>query len=185
MIETEGEAAVRSKEEIAARIVALSLVAVKGEGAFTDDQLGKLINNFGANESFSPVEKGFIDDPNPSDRDRVQFSWRYECLWIMLWSLRFVPELSRPETPCDVPVAVGFLRDLGRNGLIEKGELRSTKELLDKADLIYRYHWAVRDAQLQGEPPPANLNPGIVQEWHYALNWLIQEVEWDDVDTST
>ena len=58
LIETEGEAAVRSKEEIAARIVALSLVAVKGEGAFTDDQLGKLINNFGANESFFSGGKG-------------------------------------------------------------------------------------------------------------------------------
>jgi hypothetical protein len=36
-------------------------------------------------------------------------------------------------------------------------------------------------------PVPANLNDGVLQERHHALNWLVrfEDREWDDVDTPT
>jgi hypothetical protein len=60
-------------------------------------------------------------------------------------------------------------------------------QILDQADLIYRYHWAVVDARVKGKQPPAGLDPGIVYERHYALNWLIRysDQEWDDISTDT
>jgi hypothetical protein len=185
LVETESLAVFRPKEQIVPRIVALTLVAVKGEGALTNDQLQDLVNRFEAADCFSPCERLFMEKPAPSHQDRIEFSWRYESLWIMLWSLGYVPSLSRPQNLCDVPLAVGFLRDLGPNGLLEKAIPRSLRDLLDWADLIVRYHWAVRDAQLTGKPIPSDLNPEVVREWHYALNWLVQDVAWDEVDTST
>lgn len=185
IVETESQASFRPKEEIVMRIVALTLVAVKGEGALTEPQLKMLVNRFNAADCFSPVERAFIENLDPSTQERVQFSWRYECLWVMLWALSFVPELPYPENLCDVPHAVGFLRELGRDGLQEKAVLRQNAEVLDHTDFTFRCHWAVRDAQLAGVDVPGNLNAGVVQERHYALNWIVQRVAWDDVDTST
>lgn len=148
LVEIECEASFRPKEEILTRIVALTLVAVKGEGALTEPQLTMLADRFDASDCFSPLEEAFMQNPAPSMEERVQFSWRYESLWVMLWALSFVSELSYPVNVCDVPQAVGFLRDLGRDGLVEKGVLRSRAELLDQTDFHFRCHWAVRDAQL-------------------------------------
>ena len=60
--------------------------------------------------------------------------------------------------------------------------------MLDQADLIYRLHWCVVDARLRNQPePPADLQPGVVYERHYALNWLrgYHNADWDDVSTDT
>jgi hypothetical protein len=58
---------------------------------------------------------------------------------------------------------------------------------MDMSDLIYRLHWAVRDATLSGKKPPGRLNPSVVYEWHYGVNWLTcyEDQEWDEVSTDT
>ena len=69
---------------------------------------------------------------------------------------------------------------------IEDSELRPIADILDQADLIYRYHWAVTNARMKGQQIPAGLDAGVTQERHYALNWLIgTEQAWDDVTTDT
>ncbi|HKS59054.1 MAG TPA: DUF4272 domain-containing protein [Steroidobacteraceae bacterium] len=186
MIETAAQIKARNTEEVALRAIALAVVAVKGETL--DQKLAlDLVNRFGIRSALSPAERAFIDNPKPSEHDRVQFAWRYEGLGVMLWALGFETELGRPDKIVDVPRAVGFIRDLGRDGFIAKAQLRSLDQILDQADLIYRYHWAVVDARVNGKEPPAGLDPGVVYERHYALNWLIRysDQEWDDVSTDT
>jgi hypothetical protein len=77
--------------------------------------------------------------------------------------------------------------ELGPDGLQEDADLRPQSELLSAADLIYRYHWAVVDARLKGQEPPAGLEGAVVYERHYALNWLIgySGPDWDDISTDT
>jgi len=186
LIETAAEIKPRSTEEVALRAIALAVVAVKGETL--DQKLAlELVERFDIRSALSPDERAFIDNPTPSERDRVQFAWRYEGLGVMLWALGFEKQLGRPDKIVDVPRAVGFVRDLGRNGFVANAKLRSIDQILDQADLIYRYHWAVVDARVNGRQPPAGLDPGIVYERHYALNWLIRysDQEWDDVSTDT
>jgi MinD superfamily P-loop ATPase len=49
-----------------------------------------------------------------------------------------------------------------------------------------RYDRAVTEAQINGKPTPADLNPSVVEERHYVLNWLTWYAdEWDDVTTDT
>jgi hypothetical protein len=186
LIETEAEAKRRTTEEVALRSIALCIVAVKGEG-IENEEIEKLVKRYQIADSFSPKERKFIDNPKPSKNDRVQFAWRYECYWVTLWALGFVDDLPRPDKICDVPKAVSFLRDLGREGFLKKAKLRPAREILDAADLIYRYHWATTDARINNRPAPAGLDPGVVQERHYVLNWLVgySDQEWDDVTTDT
>jgi hypothetical protein len=186
LIETEAEAKRRTTEEVALRAMALCIVAVKGEG-IENKEIRKLVQKYQIADSFTPEERRFIDNPKPSEHDRIQFSWRYECYWVTLWALGFVDDLSRADKMCDVPKAVSFLRDLGRDGFLKKAKLRPAREILDAADLIYRYHWATTDARINNPPAPAGLDSGVVQERHYVLNWLIgyMDQEWDDVTSDT
>lgn len=67
--------------------------------------------------------------------------------------------------------------------------LRSIDEILDEADLIYRYHWACVDARIHRKNVPADLDSGVVFERHWGLNWLIgkgtDDGNWDCVSTNT
>ena len=68
-----------------------------------------------------------------------------------------------------------------------RARLRTPTELLDADDLYYRYDWACTNARVHGTAAPASVNCEVVQERHYALNWLIgyQHQAWDDVSTDT
>jgi len=186
LIETESESTRRTIEQVATRAMALCIVAVKGEG-LEQEIVDQLVKEFGLASAFTPKEKEFIQNPKPTQHDRVQFAWRYECYWVMLWALGYIDNLERPDKICDVKLAVSILRENGREGFLKKAKLRSQAEILDAADLIYRYHWAVRDARINDRESPAGLDAGIVMERHHALNWLMgyMDQEWDDVSTDT
>jgi hypothetical protein len=186
VIRTEKDSKRRSVEEVSRRAIALCLVAVKGEG-LEQEVFDKIVKDYEISSAFSPAERKFIGNPVPSPHDRAQFVWRYECYWVMLWALGFVDDLKRPDTICDVGPAVKILHDLGAKRFMEKSKLRSQKEILDAADLIYRYDWAAVNARIKNQPTPAGLNGEVIMERHHALNWLIRymDQQWDDVSTDT
>ena len=185
-VEFDSQLPPRTTEEVALRAIALTVVAVKGE-SLDQDLTRDLIKRFDIYDSFTPDERRFIDDLSPSEHDRVQFSWRYESLNVMLWALSFIKQLGRPDRIVDAGHVVSFPADLGRKRFLKKAKLRAMSEILDETDLIYRYHWATTEARIKGTPPPAGLEPGVVYERHYSLNWLVRyfDQEWDKVSTDT
>src|SRR5262245_3141626 len=186
VIETVAEARLRTSNEIARRALALVVVANKAEGA---DQalVNKLVADLGVSGDLTPKEKAFIDKAGTTENERVQFVWRYEALHVLLWSIGFVDKLERPDKTVDVRSTVRIFVENRRAGIIAKAKLRTAVEILDAADLIYRYHWAVRDVGRNGQAAPAGLDADVVMERHHALNWLIgyARQEWDDVSTDT
>lgn len=183
-IESEAEARPRTLQQVAERLLALTFVSLKGEG-LEQELLMEIIAERNGMPLFTPNERAFIDDPEPDEHTRIQFAWRYEAAWVLFWALNFTKDpLSVPNTICDVPLLVSTVRD---NTDLAVHGLQSTNNLLNEADLIYRYHWAIRQAQIDGDPVPGGLEPGVVIERHYALNWLIgfDNADWDDVSTHT
>src|SRR3569623_57131 len=182
--EGQAEVQVRTAQEIADRLRALAIVAVKGEG-LEHERVQEVIKEWSVRDLFTPRELAFVDDPLPSDHDRLQFSWRYEAAWVMYWALNFTrTPLAYPSEVCDVSHLIAAVRDtpdLTLNGA------QSANNMLNEADLIYRYHWAVRQASLEGVAPSGGLHPGVVSERHKALNWLIgyNDADWDEVGTDT
>ncbi|MDR6984907.1 hypothetical protein J2X32_003562 [Rheinheimera pacifica] len=185
-IEDESEALVRNKEDIANRAMALLVVAVKAEG-LEQEIVDDLVEGYDLKNVLSPNEVKFINDKSPSEYDKTQFIWRYEAAWVLLWALGYVDELSYPNAICDVPAAVTFLQQRTKEQFIADSKLRSISEILDEADLIYRYHWAVVNARINGKPSPSEIDSSVVLERHYTLNWLIGYMgqEWDDISTDT
>ncbi|MGL6290984.1 MAG: DUF4272 domain-containing protein [Silanimonas sp.] len=186
VIEDVDDVSRRTTEEIAWRALALLVVAVKGEG-LEQPVVEKIVADYGLGPHFSPNEAAFIRNPSPTEHERIQFTWRYEAAWTLLWSLGYVDALGKPAAICDVPRAVGFMRERTSAEFIDDARLRPIDEVVDEADLIYRYRWALVDARINGRAPPAELEPGVALERHYALNWLVGYMgqEWDDISTDT
>jgi len=174
----------RMKEEVAKRAIAIILTAVKAEG-LDQTNVDRLVDDYGAASFFSPEEESFMKKATPSQKDRIKFTWRHEDYWVLLWALGYVDDLGRPEQQCDVEKTAKFLSHTTTEDFIKNAKLRNTAEILDKADLIYRYHWAAVDARIHEKSSPAKLNEEVLFEWHYVLNWLIgyMDQNWDSVTT--
>ncbi len=186
VIETETNVTLRSKVDVSYRAYCLGLIAALGEGLEIDVFWDK-VDEFGIKDYLTPDEIDFANLEVREVRDRAKFTWRYESLWVLLWSLGFVDELDRPDHICDVQKAVTFLIAQPVEEFIKKANLRDKKLILDEADLIFRYHWATTDGRLKGVNSVAGLDGGVVFERHYALNWLIDayDEDWDSVSTNT
>lgn len=186
VIETAATTTIRTSAEAVDRTLALTIVALKGEGLPQPDVLAA-VKRFDAAPFLSPHEHAFVGDATPTGTDRAQAAWRYECLGVLLWALGFDPTLTPPGQIVDAAHVVRLQAKLGAAAFRAKATLRSADELLDQADLIYRYAWACVDARVRGTPAPPGVDCEVVQERHYVLNWLIgyQHQAWDDVSTDT
>ncbi|MNC11007.1 hypothetical protein D3C75_586900 [compost metagenome] len=196
LIEGEEETRFRTVQEVAQRAAALLTVALHAEVLMTQSMDVKKARSYsdsvtkayGCKSAFSPEEQKFLKNKAPEEREVIRFSWQYECLSVMLWALGLIEELPFPDRICDVG---GSVRIMSEHNSLEKligaSTLRSHKELLDEADLIYRMDWGCVDARIKGLPMPRELEGGVVMERHKCLNWLIgsDNAEWDNVDVST
>ncbi len=186
----EGEVALRSPAEVAVRMLALFVVAVRAESLATKDEIpvAKLIAAWPlAFEGRSPKERVFLKAKAPAQQEIVNFAWRYEALALLQWALGLAEELPFPTAICDVPKAAKTAIESNKAAFIPSAKLRPAGEILDGLDLHYRLHWAVRQARLDKRDSPAGVEAGVVSERHHALNWLVRhgDAEWDDVDTPT
>lgn len=189
------DAVIRSKDEIVQRAIALCLIAVYAGGIAENGQLKEerefiegIIEQFGAAEFFTEKERDFLNDPQPDRTDMIQMVWMYECYWVLLWALGYVDELHFPDEICDVNTAIDALRSAGDyDTFYSNAVVRSKQEILDQADLIYRYDWACVDARINNRVVAGGLNDEVVVERHRALNWLVRYMEddWDHVSMDT
>ena len=88
-IETRDEVKLRSKEDIAYRSLALTVVAAKAS-SMRQSSVENAVKYLGLSDRFSPRERAFILDQTPPHQDVVQFSWAGEAAWPLFWVLGFV-----------------------------------------------------------------------------------------------
>ena len=185
-VEAEKHIEIRSKEEITDRIIPLTIATAKALGA-PADYLAETINEFQADDLFTNEEQQFMNAVTILEQDKINFSWKLECIWVLLWSIDLIPELGMPDQTCDVDLLLEIVLQSSRTELLDKATVKPKKIILDELDFIYRAHWAVRDAQLNGTEIPAALDEGVVYERHYAFNWLVHYMnqKWDEISTDT
>jgi len=194
VIENYEEAKIRTKEEIVKRAVALCLVSNYaseiGRGAEVkkvQEFFSNIINQYNAATFFTNNENEFMNRKTTTQQEMINFSWRWECYNVLLWALGFFDDLGMPNKVCDVGKIANILVDNNTYEVFERNsKVREKEEILDEADLIYRYDWACVDARINGKKID-NLEPGVVLERHRALNWLINymDQDWDNVTTDT
>ncbi len=196
VIETEDDAEFRSLQEVVERTIALFIVSLYSEYllgeklpvAQAKKQVEGLIKRFDAESFFSPDEKAYLEADEFDEKQAIKFSWQYECCFVMEWALGLIGTLPYPNSLCDVPLtARNIFSCESLSELVSRSKLRSHNELLEQADFIFRADWACVDARVNQLDAPGKLEPGVVQERHHALNWLIGNFSkpWDEVDIST
>ena len=175
----------RTVKDVIDRAYALLIMSVKGEGV-EHEHLTKTIKIKRIN-SFSPRESNIYQKETLDDQELAYATWRYESLNTMIWALGLMEDLKYPSEICDVQAIVGKIFNPSREEFEKSVNLRSTSEILDELDKTYRMNWACVDARVKGEEVSGDINPSVVYERHYSLNWLTNHdnQEWDDVLTST
>lgn len=188
LVEEENEVKIRTAQEIAERILILVYLAYVSE---VPDKKEIVIDFLKANslwDKVSPDEKDLFQKYELTDQDAVNISWRSEAVWLLLWTINKVDKLKLPTEQVKIPEIVSrlpkFLTDPSE--FIETAIVRPITEILDLSDLTYRLHWATRNADLNKQTMPANLNLSIIMERHYAINWVTYYAdEWDEITTDT
>lgn len=202
VVDDDEDVTVRSAQEVAQRVMVLWAVDMKAEGV-DQSNATRHLDVLNLDDAVSPKEREFFDDPNPDPGYCQSLVWRLESIWILLWALGCIKKPGWPFGMCNTKVMVPLLEKSEQNPkFISKASLRSKSEILDQRDLTMRIHWAIRDSYLNGRPLPGNLNwarpddwlaadssaaVGVVEQRHYALNWLcnFMDADWDNVDTPT
>ena len=184
-VDPEDKVAIRTQDEVVNRALALCYIGLKSEG-LEQKHLDKFDKDFGISSKLSPVEKAFATAQQPTEQQKIDASWRYESLHVMLWALGFIDSLTYPNQMCNVADDVKIISSL-KEQFKQKAKLRTKKEILDQADLILRLNWACVSASENDQVAPGGLDRGVVFERHHSLNWLISYLNqpWDEVTTDT
>lgn len=187
VIEEEADTIVRTAEDIAKRIIILLYL-----GGYAEDGDRKEIIDFLQAESLwdsvSDYEKELLSKRRLTEKDKIKISWQSENIYLLLWAINKIDLLDLPIEHCNI----GEMFDLlpgpfePTQDYIQNATVRSKPEILDKSDLIYRLHWAAREANLRNQDIPGDIDIEILQEWHYAINWVTYyNDDWDDIQTDT
>lgn len=177
--------ALREPDDVARRVLALVLVTARALGP--ERFYEEIRATYAPLAALSPAEEQFLADTGPTEGEVLAFKWRVEALYALAWAMHGPETLGRPEQMADTRAIVEMIGDTPEK-FVRYARLRPVAELLDEADLAYRYHWATRDAFFHDRPMPAGLLQGVVKERHHALNWLIgvdASAAWDEVPTDT
>lgn len=179
---------IRSAEEIARRAIVLHSLVASAHGV-DKKKIFAWLKKEGLSEDVSPEEWKYFENEDPPQQSLVNATWRVEALVGVAWSIGAIQDLDPLTDMCDTDRIIEALPDLGSptSEFIRDANLRPEKEIEDEYEKIYHSHWKVRDAQLNGKTPPENLNPSVVRERHYGMNWIIGYCgqEWDEISTDT
>lgn len=191
---------IRSCEEIVKRAIGLLLVSLYSECLLSPNtqmsmaEAREYINDIAEKLSvtdledvLSPKEYAYIYNDESTKQEQISYSWCYENLYVLEWALGILDWTAMSQI-CDVPGCVRVIKEFdGISDMISKCKVKSKKDILDMADLVYRTDWACVEARIHGLTGPVGLDHGVVQERHRTLNWLIQfeNWAWDDCSTPT
>jgi hypothetical protein len=187
-VESEAETTLRSPEEVGIRIACLFCVV--GSAFEEGDSVYKeYLKEHDLWNHLTPDELSFLSNDNPNRKTVINFTWRSEALVVLMWATHLLNMLPLPRQQSDTGAIVSRFPGVDKSPwpFIRVIHLREKAEILDASDLIYRLHWATRQAGMDGKDAPAGLIPGVVQEWHHAINWITRydDQDWDDVATDT
>ena len=187
MIEAESEAKVRLASDIASRIIILTYLNYINEVPEGRDDVIDFLKSENLWNKVSPEEK-LLFVKNLTKQEKVNITWRSEAVCMLLWSIGKchidpleTKEVNISDLVCLIPKFKQTTSDF-----INSANVRTTSEILDMSDLVYRLHWATRQER-NGNSIETDLNDSVVMEWHHAINWITcyEDQEWDDITTDT
>lgn len=183
LLAADDEVQLRSPEEVLQRMIALWSVVgsamVPGNRFFHRYIVANRYQPW-----LSAREMRFLLIEKPGESQRIQYSWQLEPLYFIAWCAGLIERIEIPTGPSSLKDIVGlFPKDIAPpDRLKEAIRIRSTAEIMDQVDLVYRLDWGIRSAAPTGDDTAPAVNAGVIQEWHRAANWMIHHKGQDDWD---
>jgi len=187
LIEEENEAKIRTPKEIAIRILILTYLNYISEVNDGRSDILEFLKSKKLWDFVSNREKELFQKDNFTSKEKIDISWHAEAIWLLLWTLNQVDKLDIPYKEVSI---IDILKRLPKemkvvDEFIDKATVRTTSEILDMSDFLYRLHWATRNADIN-KSDKISVNSSIVYERHYAINWVTcLEDDWDEITTDT
>jgi hypothetical protein len=185
--DTDPEDIPRTAERIARRALVLSAVITAAYGS-PAEQIRDWLVVEGLRDEITPDELKFLDDPS-NKQSRINFTWRVEALQILLWCIQKIDSLPPLSGQCNTePLKKATVFPPAPTAeFITSATLRDLEEIYDENERVYQAHWKVRDAEINDREDPKGLEPGVVVERHYAVNWVLGYMgqSWDHITTDT
>ena len=187
LVEDYTNAKFRDEKEVARKAVVLYGLIYVAHSEKTSKEMVEYFKKYNLWSTVSPEERKYLEKENRTQEDNNTVTWRIENLNLLLWALGNFDTLSFPATICDFSNYKNLPNlEIDPAQWISSSKLRDKEDILNQTDLIYRIHWATREADLKGKAMPAGLSEDIVMERHFALNWLtMYAADWDDITTDT
>ncbi|WEK20705.1 MAG: DUF4272 domain-containing protein [Candidatus Pedobacter colombiensis] len=187
LIEDEQKSEIRSPQDIAKRVLILTYlcyIAKVEEDRFEIIEFLKKENLW--NSVTNDEQKLFLKE-KLTEKEKINISWRSEGIWLLLFTMNKIEKLELPQQEIEMDSIFDKIPDFmtETKEFIKSAVIRPPAEILDLSDLIYRIHWALRNVELNNLAP-LDVNPSIVFERHYAVNWVADSsLNWDDITTDT
>jgi hypothetical protein len=171
--------------EVRRRCLVLSSVCGRAYGA-KYDLVVPWIDNQGLREFCTDAEVELIDTKAPSEAQKAPFRPQPEALWEFAWVLKMIPAVDHFK-PCSEKLVHMFPKPGDDpTAFLAATDIHESEALYREADRLFRIHWAVRDAALNGRKPPNGQGEYLTLYRLQAINWTMQsDVPWDEVDVST
>lgn len=180
---------IRTSIEVSSKALVLLYLQEVVFDKLTANEVKNRLKELSLYKFVSPKERRFLNAKKPSEKQKINLSWRIEAIEAMFWALGLIEDLTSSSSLCDVKGIKSIFISLNdaSDKKILSAELRPENEIIDQREQIYEQHWQVRDARIHGRKIPDSLDSGVVYEKHYALNWVLGYMgqSWDEVTTDT
>jgi hypothetical protein len=174
----------RSAREVATRAIILQgVVAIAYEVA--PDPIAKWFREQGIWPAVTPQEERFMLSAERTSSEQLQYRWKQEAEWTLLWMLGRVRSLGLPTRCCDTRRLVDeIMPALGDDlqDFIREAELRPAGALLAEDDRTYNLWCYALAAQRRKEELPSDLNLAVLRERRYAFEWMDGNQDWVTCD---
>lgn len=136
----------------------------------------------------SPRELEQLTASSLRSRQTIDASLQSEALQVLMWSIGAITTLQ-PFTELYTSGMPHALPAPGEDTaeFISHAILRSDEEIDSALNLIVDAHWQLRNEQFFPEEEAIPMNPGVVRERHWALEWIVNvgDDPWDQLQTNT
>ncbi|NME67997.1 DUF4272 domain-containing protein [Flammeovirga aprica] len=195
---TELERQMRPSLEIAKRlnaIKALVLWLMVPEENLGSDEILSFIDRNGLKEFMIEQERNILSLARDDEQTRYLIGWKFENAWSLAWYFGYnEPEITGQMMSGEQMQEI--LRDFSCplkdnvEDWIKNTPTLSEEQLMQREDLFYCLHNAVRSAQLGHQTVPEGFDPigngGVIHERRHSLTWMLSKgVSWEETDLST
>lgn len=188
----------RPSIEIAKRLHAIKMLVLWlmiPEENLSDEKILNFIQQNELRDVMSEAEHTILNSSRTDENLRNSIGWKFENAWPLAWYFGFEePEITGEMMSGELMQVIlkdytCSFEDTIEEWLKEQKTI-SEEMLIQKEDLFYCLHNAVRSAQLGKDTVPDGFDPigngGVIHERRHSLTWMLSNgVEWEATDLST